>query len=321
MLEMSSISYIEHGVSSIQAKHIRYIKLGSNGAWAHQAFQEGYVYFGAEWMDHDAGLNEDWALVSERLARVSETKQGQAQGLRQVKAFYNIDKTLWVTMSDGHVWWALSEGPPNVCIDRSENGPSQFRETLGGWSKCSVKGRPLLLRNISSALSKTAGYRRTICDVEAKDYLLRLINDQRDPLQTQAEHILKDQNDVALKLIKKLHWSDFETLIDLIFTRNGWRRSTVLGQNLPDVDFIAEQSVTGSSAWVQIKAATTHEQFFEYLDRFKKDGSCTDFFFICHTVNTSEVTETNEHHHFWDGKKVAEQSVKSGLFSWLIEQI
>lgn len=308
-------------MAPIQAAHIRYIKLGSNGAWADQAFMEGHIYIGAIWMDHQAGIEGNWSAVSERLAKVSNSKQGHSEGIRQAKAFYNTEKTLWITMSDGHLWWALSEGEPRDCNDYNESTPSQYRETLKGWSKQNVSGDALMLRNISSALTKTAGYRRTICDVEAKDYLLRLINDQRDPLQIKAEAVLKDQNDVALELIKKLHWSDFETLIDLIFTRNGWRRSTVLGQNLPDVDFIAEQTVTGSSAWVQVKAATTQEQFIEYLDRFRKDGSCTDFFFICHTVNTSKVIEVHEHHHFWDGKKVAEQAVKSGLFSWLIQQI
>lgn len=308
-------------MATIQATHIRYIKLGSNGSWARRAFEEGKVYFGAKGIDHEACIDGNWPLVSKQLETTTKSKQGQTEDLRQIKAFYNTEKTLWITMSDGHVWWALSEGSPIACLNSDEDGPNQCRGTLIGWSRFNIAGKPLLLRNISSTLTKTAGYRRTICDVDAKDYLLRLINDQRDPLQNQAERILVEQQGVALELIKKLHWSDFETLIDLIFTRNGWRRSTVLGQNLPDVDFVAEQTVTGSSAWVQVKAATSMESYTDYLERFKRDGSCSDFFFICHTLKGQKPQKENRQHHLWDGAKVAEQSVKAGLFNWLIEKV
>ena len=59
--------------------------------------------------------------------------------------------------------------------------------------------------------------------------------------------------DLADKMIRELHWAEFETLIDLIFTRNGWRRTSLLGGKMPDVDLIVEQPLTCEVAWVQVK--------------------------------------------------------------------
>lgn len=46
-------------------------------------------------------------------------------------------------------------------------------------------------------------------------------------------------------MIKALHFADFEVLVDLIFTRNGWRRMGVPGANYPDVDLVLDHPVTG----------------------------------------------------------------------------
>ena len=95
--------HYEIDVATIQATHIRYIKLGSNGSWARRAFEEGKVYFGAKGIDHEACIDGNWPLVSKQLETTTKSKQGQTEGLRQIKAFYNTEKTLWITMSDGHV--------------------------------------------------------------------------------------------------------------------------------------------------------------------------------------------------------------------------
>jgi Restriction endonuclease len=55
-------------------------------------------------------------------------------------------------------------------------------------------------------------------------------------------------------MVRQLDWRDFETLVDLIFARGGWQRSSAPGKHQPDVDLILTQPTTDESAWVQIKS-------------------------------------------------------------------
>lgn len=304
----------------LDLKTVRYIKLGSNGAWATDAFDAGVVYFGAHGVDHDLCVSDDWNAVTTQLEKINTTQQGITNGLRQLKAFYSREQTVWITMAHGHLWWCLSKGDTSGLKSMSDDEPSRSMDTIDGWHKSSLDGQPLLLRNISSSLTKTAGYRRTICDVEAADYLLRLINDERDPLQKEAEKLLEQQLEITQKLIQRLHWSEFETLIDLIFSRNGWRRTSVLGRSIPDVDLIAEQVITGDTAWVQIKTSTNQSELDDYIKRFEKDGSCTDFFFVCHSASNILNIPKGASLHLWMGRNLSEQAISAGLFNWLVEQ-
>ena len=60
--------------------------------------------------------------------------------------------------------------------------PARYRRTRAGWSNKSLTGRPLTVRSLSSALTRTANYQMTICTVKHADYLLRRIRDERNPL-------------------------------------------------------------------------------------------------------------------------------------------
>ena len=307
----------------IELENIRYIKLGNSGSWADEAFTSGRILFGSgvDKVDHQLCLNGEWDKVEKQLGELLENQQGVSQGLRQLQTFYKTEPILWITMANGHLYWSISTGRPNVLQHNNSDMPSRYLETVDGWKNKSVRGEPLLLRNISSALTKTAGYRRTICEVAAKDYLLRLLNDERDALQIKAELLLDQQSKVALELIQRLHWTEFETLIDLIFARNGWQRTSVLGRTIPDVDFVADQQVTGSTAWVQIKASSNQRELDDYINRFEKDGSCTDFFFACHSSISKLVIKKSRHLHLWEGTELSRQAINAGLFYWLIEQI
>src|SRR5207244_11593485 len=65
---------------------------------------------------------------------------------------------------------------------------------------------------------------------------------------------------------------DFETLVDLIFARGGWQRSSALGKHQPDVDLILTQPTTDETAWVQIKSKASQAELNDYLGRFRRDG-------------------------------------------------
>jgi hypothetical protein len=153
---------------------------------------------------------------------MGRTAGGVSHGLRELKDFYGLpENTLWVTMADGHFWWAFAEGPV-VGIERSNSDePARYRRTRAGWSKTSLTGEPLTVRSLSSALTRTASYQMTICAIKHADYLLRRIRDERDPLHAQATSLRVAMRDIGLRMVRQLDWRDFEIQIDLIFARGG----------------------------------------------------------------------------------------------------
>jgi hypothetical protein len=153
-----------------------YIKLGKNGKWATDAFQEGIIPFGYSAVDHDNCLVDEWDHVRNQLVAMGRTGSGVTQGLRELKDFYGLpDDTLWVTTANGHLWWAFAEGPVHAIANASLEGPTRYRRTRAGWCKTSLAGDPLALRGLSSALTRTASYQMTICAINHQDYLLRRI--------------------------------------------------------------------------------------------------------------------------------------------------
>jgi hypothetical protein len=49
-------------------------------------------------------------------------------------------------------------------------------------------------------------------------------------------------------MVRQLDWRDFETLVDLIFGRGGWRRTNLLGGTMADIDLALGQPIAGERA-------------------------------------------------------------------------
>jgi hypothetical protein len=302
-------------------KSVRYIKLGPGGIWAADGLKSGILPFGYRKISHDRCAAGDWDSVRKQLIATGRSPRGASQGTREIRDFYELDQhTLWITIAQGHLWWAFAEPDVVLSADTSADGPSRYRRAIGGWRNSSLTGLPLATRSLSSALTRTANFRMTICAVERRDYLLRRIRGESDPLQQKALELKAQLNDVALRMIRQLHWEEFETLIDLIFSRNGWQRSSVLGGDMPDVDLVLNQPSTGETAWVQVKSTAGQAEFDDYLARYHADGSYDRFYFACHTPAGRLAVPNEERVHLWAGAHLAEIAIRSGMFDWLIER-
>lgn len=128
---------------------------------------------------------------------------------------------------------------------------------------------PLTTRSLSSALLRTASYRMTICKVAHEAYLLRRIRGEADPLHAAALDLQTQQEALAVRLIAQLDWRDFETLVDLVLTRSGWRRGSSVGDGEVDVDILLDNPSTGETAWVQVKSSASQATLDDYLMRFE----------------------------------------------------
>jgi len=301
---------------------VRYIKLGEGGSWAAAAIRDGIIPLGFAFADHELCESGQWEAVRAQSRAFGRSPQTATQDVRELRDFYELpEDTLFVTIADGHLYWTFPEGPA-VAIEAALPGQrSRYRRAAApGWRRTSLAGAQLSVAGLSSALTRTAGYRGTICAVARQDYLLRRIRGENDPLHAEAAALQASMQRLALAMIRQLDWREFETLIDLIFMRGGWRRTSLLGENMPDIDLALDQPLTGERAWVQIKTKTNQAELDGYLDRFRRDGSYDRFFFACHNPAGSLAIEAEPHLHLWTGETLAAIAIEVGLFGWLTDR-
>ena len=201
--------------------------------------------------------------------------------LREIRDFYEQPaECLWITFGRGRLWWAYSD--PHV---RLRDDGVRERATLAPWSCLDAQGRELRINDLSTSLTQTAAYRRTICSVTALEtYLLRRLNAEADAQVERVEGLMADLTTAVGTVIADLHWRDFEVLVDLIFARSGWRRvAAVGGSGQADSDLILQQAVTGERAFVQVKSKATPATLRDYQARFEDYPNMDRFFFACHT--------------------------------------
>lgn len=300
---------------------VRYIKLGRGGCWASEAIADGTIPFGFRQVAHEPCRNGDWSEVARQLADAGRSRSGVAQGIRELRDFYeNHDHCLWVTFADGHLWWAFAEPEVVAVASPDADGPRRYRKTIDGWHRVSLTGEPLAVRTLSSALTRVAGYRMTICGVEREDYLLRRIRGEEEPLLAEARMLRTALEDVAARMIAALDWRDFEIMTELIFTRGGWRRQSALSDGEVDIDLLLDQPTTGETAWVQVKSSATQAVLDDYLARFRRDGSAERFYFVCHSPKGALVLPPERQLHVWTGGELARSALAAGLMDWLIDR-
>ncbi len=302
---------------------IRYIKLGPGGAWEAASLDGGRIDWGDSEDPHACALAQDWAGAKQVYLDLNLLPATATSHLRELMDFYTLGRDcLWITFARGHLWWGFAE--PDVFrtgVANAYEGAS-YRNVVGGWRNTDVEGRPLTMEGLSSKLTQLAGYRRTICNVAASDYLLRRINAEEEPVVTAARAARQALVDASEALIRQLHWADFETFVDLIFSRAGWRRVSRLGGRMKDIDLILEQPLTGERASVQVKSAADQSVLNACVSAFEANASASRFFFVCHSPRSalSPSTSGDRPVDVWTIERLASAAVDQGLTDWLIER-
>jgi hypothetical protein len=241
---------------------------------------------------------------------------------REVLDFYSLGPDcLWITFARHHLWWTFAE--PEVLWlggDGREHG-ERIRRAIGGWRSADQKGRPLRMDQLSTKLTQLASYRRTICKVRAQDYLLRRIRGIQEPIIAEANEARDSMLDITARAIASLHWADFETLVDIVFSRSGWFRVSALGGTQKTVDLELDQPTTDERALVQVKSKASQAVLDDYIARFDESGVYDRMFFICHSPTGKLSAGERPNVHVWAGREFAVMVLKLGLHDWVLEKI
>jgi hypothetical protein len=260
----------------------RFIKLGAKGKWEQYCIEStpGTIRLGFINPHHEACLAGEWEAVTEFMLTERKKTKGKATEItNQVRDFYTLDEsTIWITFYRRQLYWCVAS-PRVVELDDG----SRIRETIGGWKNTSVRGTKLSVETLSGSLTRTQGFRGTICSVAAIEYLkLRLCDEVLPEVQSALESLQMLEFSLVA-LIRGLNWKDFELLCDLVFANAGWQRIASLGGTEKSIDLDLMSPVTGRRLFVQVKSEANKDTFDRYLQDFGGLEQYDEMYFIVHS--------------------------------------
>lgn len=313
-------------------EHFNYIKLGHQEEYLKYCTKNSIIQIGFN-LDNDEAfgyfINQDWNSLRGFYQAQQENNRRSGNLIGQLQRARSADSNFtWLTIENGHLYWATtSEGAE---WERNNNGAIL---KVKNWNRNDIQEKPLSNDRLPGWLIATSQYRGTVCNAarEGKNgedkrkakTIQRLIQGReslaRSDLRTSEQKL---KNIVKLSL-KELTPKDFELLIELIFSRSGWRRVSVLGKTMKSIDLELELSTTGERAVVQIKSRqTTNETFQTFCDEVVDQWQCDKFFWVQHSGFIPDSSkEENSKIVIWNAEKISDQVIESGLTSWLGNKI
>jgi hypothetical protein len=305
-------------VERIRFENAYFIKLGREGEWEESSIKEGRVRIG--W--HEISLRTinkgDWDEITTRLRKSYGNK---GVGTRDANALRTIAEStsedLWVTFHASKLWWCrLRDGKVR------DDSISKHRVVQGKWNDQDINGKKLYVYDIPGSISKTRSYRATICRMDP-DELKRVINAEQSPAYCdlqQAKEALARRVESA---ITRLHWKDFEILVDLVFSRSNLRRTGKIGDVKDYTDIELEDPITGDRRLVQVKSQSSLKELREYAENFPS-GQFERLYFVVHSPDKSlekfDEAEFEELELILPAR-LATMVVDCGLVNWILGKV
>ena len=303
----------------IAASQVRFIKLGKGGAWEKQCIEGSVpsVRFGFDNPHHADCLRRKWLIV-EQYWRQHKPAAEATKIVNQIKDFYALGSdALWITFYKRKLYWCFAD----PTVTEITPGGSRVRNVIGSWSCASSAGDTLFSDSLSGRLTKIQGFRGTICKVQEQKYLLDRLNGLVPRDVQRAASNLEGLKTSTAPLIQRLHWKDFELLVDLILSRAGWQRLSPLGKTEKSIDLECLLPVTGQRAFVQVKSSANLQELQSSIAKYHDMDQYQEMLFVVHTAepDLKECAKAEEIT-FFGLEEIASLVVDSGLTQWLIQK-
>lgn len=295
-----------------------YIKLGRYGKWEESSISESKLRIG--WSQQYLGdINHGkWEVIREQLSRKLSNKGEVTRNLNALRLICDsTSQDVWITFHASRLWWCKVDS-----VGVLEDHISKYRKVVGSWSDRDIHGNLLLINRIPGELSKIQGFRGTACRVKELETLRRLLNDEPSPEYNEIEGSRTALIHSIEKGIKKLHWKDFETFVDLLFRESGWRRLSMIGETMKYADLELEDPITRDLYQVQVKSRATLADFENYSKQFSGHGY-RKLYFVVHSPNPklARCQGYSPHVELVLPHRLSEMAVDLGLVSWLMNRI
>ncbi|GAB3091357.1 restriction endonuclease [Lysobacter terrae] len=311
---------------------VRFIKLGRGGKWEADCLNRGILRFG--WCTSEASVIDrcrsgQWDELAQDWSR-SKSRSSATSIANATRTYWeDPGNTLWITFIGEDLCWGFlepGEPVPQPFDSNDSADDSSYRTVVGGWNSFDAKGVRLGKYNLPGYITKVTGYRATVCRVEGSDRLIDRINganpsDVALVVDAQAKLI-----EGLVPLIQRLNPATFEVLVEMMFSRAGWRRIGYIGKAQADKDVDLEMPLTRERAVVQVKAETRQADLDDYIERKKRMPGYDRLFFVYHTskspltVPDQDETETDDVT-VMGAPDVAQRVVEAGLVDWVLTQV
>ncbi len=305
-------------MASVDFTNAYYIKLGSGGKYEKSSIRENKLRFGWDSWPLEEIDKRNWEELKEKHQHEYKNKGDATRDINALrKIVESTSDDIWITFHASKLWWCRVEG-----TEIFEDAISRYRKVSGQWHDQDIHEHPLIINQIPGSLSKIQRFSGTACNITELDDLRRLLNDQpSEAFQaiSMAKEVLRGEIEKGLK---RLHWKDFETLVDLIFRSAGWRRISVIGEAMKYADMELEEPITRDLYQVQVKSSATVDDFEEYALNFSP-GSFRRLYFVVHSpaeklANYQKIVEGVE---LILPERLAQMVVDFGLVDWLLRKI
>ena len=305
-------------MGQVDFKRAYYIKLGRGGEWEQSSISESKLRIGWGHQDTQDINCGDWEKIREQLRRSHRTEGATTRDLNALRSIReSTSEDLWITFSQGTMWWCRL-GSNEIFQDEK----SKYRQVEGEWSNQDVRGNTLEINSIPGVLAKIQGFRGTVCQVQALGTLKRLVNAEPSPEYNEIAECKTALIKSVGNGIRKLHWKDFETFVDLMFRESGWRRLSMVGGPMKFTDLELEDPITSDKYQVQIKSRATFEDFERYAKQFNRQLN-RRLYFVVHTPDKklAALQEQPRDVELILPGQLSEMVVRLGLVDWLMSHI
>jgi hypothetical protein len=251
---------------------------------------------------------------------VNGPRQGVKQDFNALRDLLNTpSQHVWMTFEDGCMWWCTVLDGATVNPDGESADKGNFWLVCDRpWSNHSLKGRLLAREVLPGTVTAVAGFRATVCTPKAWRAVLRIIQDEKDPVAALAAEARGKYRQALEEIVKRLPPQEFEQLIDLILARTGWARISKLGGTLEGIDLEVENWTANEIAFVQVKSAATQQVLDKCVEQFSNQRErYARMIFAVHSPNGKLTAPADLPVQLWTCDRVASLVVHAGLGEWI----
>jgi hypothetical protein len=305
---------------------VLYVKNGAGGKWWLAAKANGQIHAGWSNVPRELLTNPDYEAIKQHeiddYARAGKLRKSLA--VADANALWRLldapSQHVWITFEDSSMWWCtVRDGAVINPTGRDEHSGNFWLVCDRKWSNESlVHKRKLAISMLPGTVSATAGFRATVAKPKAWETILRIIRDEQDDDAIKAAEARASYVAAIDKMVKRLHWKDFELLIDLVFARTGWTRISVLGATQKDIDMEVRNLTADEIAFVQVKSESDQAELNRYVERFEAQSDrYARMIFAVHTSEGLTAPADDPRIQVWTGERIAPLVVGLGLGEWV----
>ena len=303
---------------------VRYVKNGPSGKWWKVAHANQQIHAG--WNDVPGHLLRAGNFDAAR--PYIERSRDAGAVTRDVKALQMLierpSEHVWITFEDRRMWWCTVGDQVETNAESQTEDHGHFWLTCKrNWSDRSVDGkRQLFMSELPGPATTVSGFRATVCEPKGWQAILRAIRNEESPQAAAVRQAREAYERAVAKLVAELGEKDFELLVDLILSRDGWARIGPLAGSMADIDTEVENRSSNEIAFVQVKSKADQGVLDDYIERFRgQRDRYARMIFAVHTPQGKLSAPTDLPVHVWNQDRIADLVVRLGLGAWLEKRV